>query len=220
MDGETLALEKPGRKHQTFAAAFFRHFDAEQAYVEAGYNGAAKNRPTNICNLLKNPHMRACMQAEYERLRRKVDLDQQMHAIEVCRLAYSNMRDVCEWDETGVRVKPSAALSEAAARTIQKVTSRTRTRMQGTGEDATPVVEVETEISLHSKTAALDLLHRMYDKSHALRTELEAKLRAVAQVAARYVPAEEMPRYLAEVRLALGDIAREPEASDAIRAED
>ncbi len=159
-------------------------------------------------------------------MRTKVDLDQETHALEVCRLAYSDMRDVAEWNaETGMRVKDSTTIPEAAARAIQKVTSRTRTRVVQQDGQSYPETVVETEVALHPKYQALDLLARMYDKGQTLRVELEAKLRAIAAVAVKFVPEAAMAQYLAEVRIALGDIANglpeaEPVQAFALSAEE
>lgn len=198
-------------RHAKFVEEFFIDCDVDRAYAAVGYQGKPGwSRRSSIGQLCSNPLVQVQMRAKLAELRRKVDLDQQQHAIAVCELAYSDLRDVASWDATGLRLHPSDTLSPAAARTIQKVTSRTRTRMEVRNGEATPLTEVETEVVLHPKMHALDLLHRMYDKSQALRTELEAKLRAIAQVGARYVPEAEMSRYLAEVRLALGDLGETP----------
>ncbi len=196
-------------RHERFVQEYFTHWDAERAYLAVGYNGKEGHaRSAAIGDLLRRLDVQTRMQAQFQRLRQAVALDQQSHAREVCRLAYSDLRELAEWGPQGIRLKPSDEISPDAARTVQRVTSKTRTRMvrNADGEDV-PETETDVDIQLHSKTTALDLLHRMYDKSQALRIELEAKLRSVAAVAVRYVPEADRARYLAEVRLALGDIA-------------
>lgn len=211
MGGTTLSLraEDVAERYERFVQEYFCHWDAERAYLAVGYNGKeGHTRDAAIGNLLRRVDVQARMQAHFVRLRESVALDQQSHAEEVCRLAYSDLRQLAEWGPSGVKLKPSAEIPLDAARAVQRVTSKTKTRMVRTpdGEEI-PETEVDVDIQLHSKTAALDLLHRMYDKSQALRLELEAKLRAVAGVAVRYVPESVRAQYLAEVRLALGDIA-------------
>lgn len=208
--GATTALSTELR-HARFVEEFFVDFDSERAYLAAGYTAkVGHSRLVSVGGLLANPDVQTRMREKLQELRRKVDLDQQTHAVEVCRLAYSDMREVAEWDGSGVRVKPSHEISEAAARTIQKVTSRTRTRRIGKGDDAELVTETEVDVQLHSKNAALDLLQRMYHSAQALRTELMHKLQALAQLAARYVPEDQLPRFLAEARIILGDFPDEP----------
>jgi hypothetical protein len=89
-----------------------------------------------------------------------------------------------------------------------------------TGEER-PVTETHTQLTMHPKVPALQVLHTMFDKGASIQQHLEGKLREFAGIAAQYVPAEDHGRYLTAVRLVLGDAADDvPDASVAAALSD
>jgi Terminase small subunit len=76
---------------------------------------------------------------------------------ELCRIAFVDIRNVCQWDANGVTPHDSTTLSEVVAATIKKVTHRRTTRLDKQGNE---IVEETTSIELHDKLAALDKLMR------------------------------------------------------------
>lgn len=198
-------------RHKRFAIEFFKDFDALAAYDRTpGYQAANKkmNRYNAVSELMARPEVQQFLNAEFTRLQQRVSLEQEEHVKAVCELAYSDLRELCTWGPDGVILKDSQEIPASAARTVKSVKSLTTTRVIPR-RDAPPIEETNTrvDIHLHDKVAAQSLLHTMFDKGQATRMALEVKLRALAALAGKYIPAGDHARYLAEVRLVLGDVS-------------
>jgi hypothetical protein len=76
---------------------------------------------------------------------------------EIRRLAFSDITDVVSWDAHGVRVRPSAQLSEDARRAIHEVVEEETTIPQRHGD---PIVKRRVRVRLHGKVEALTLMGR------------------------------------------------------------
>ena len=216
--GRLHPSDRVAQKHRRFAQEFFVDCDGPAAYKRTGYKGTSANVVRNeVVRLLWNPHVQQCLAEEFARLQARAQLDQERHALEVCRVAYSDLRDVCAWGPDGVQFKDSAALSPEAARTVQSVKSTTRTRLVSVGKALVPETETRIELTLHPKVPALALLQTMFEKGQATRQALEVKLRALAALAGQYVPRSAHAQYLAEVRLVLGDVPAALSGPDASR---
>jgi hypothetical protein len=195
-------------RHRQFAMEFFKDFDAGAAYERCGYiSRNPRVKAVSIHTLMARPTVQRYLAAEFANLQQRVRLQQEEHARAVMELAYSDLRDLCSWGPDGVQLKDSATIPPAAARAVQSVKS-TKTTRTIPRDNAPPIEETKTlvDIQLHSKVAAQSLLHTMFDKGQATFQALEVQLRALAALAGRYIPAGDHARYLADVRLVLGDV--------------
>jgi hypothetical protein len=198
----------PDIRHRQFAMEFFKDFDATAASERCGYHSSNPRAKAQLVHkLMVHPRVQRYMAAEFAKLQQRIALEQEQHARAVMELAYSDLRDLCAWGPDGVILKDSATIPPEAARAVQSVKSTKTTRVIPR-ENAPPIEETKTlvDIQLHSKVAAQSLLHTMFDKGQATRQALEVKLRALAALAGRYIPAGDHARYLADVRMVLDDV--------------
>ena len=94
------------------------------------------------------------------------------------RLAFSDLRDVADWDESGVRVIPKAEPTDDAARSLDEIVEhRTRRittrRTKDGGEVETVTEERQVRVKLHDKIAALTALSKflgILEKGEAAET--------------------------------------------------
>jgi phage terminase small subunit len=124
-------------------------FNGEQAAIKAGYS-AKTARSTAHENLTK-PYIAAAVEKAVRAKLRNIDRLSVKWLDEVCRLAFSDIRQVATFDEHGVAFKADSELTDDAARAIETVES-TVTKPK-TGE-----VIVNRKIRLHSKASALAML--------------------------------------------------------------
>jgi phage terminase small subunit len=139
-------------RYKLFADAYIVNgFNATQAAKDAGYSektayaqGHRLLKVAEVDMLIKNGIKAALSNADKLTLK---------WMTEVCRLAFSDIRDITEFDGKGVRVKSASELSDDAARTIESIEHTTTTK--GIKD---PVTTVSVKTRLHSKTKALELL--------------------------------------------------------------
>lgn len=138
-------------------AAFVKAFlsgrtrgNAMQSAIAAGYSSKGAN--VAAARLFH----RATVQKAIAKHMQADDVTVERWLAEVRRIAFSDVRDVVTWDESGVQIKASAELSDDAARMVAEVTEETRT-IPGGGR-AGPTTERRLKVKLHDKLAALTLL--------------------------------------------------------------
>jgi phage terminase small subunit len=146
---------KPLRdKQQRFIEEYLIDLNATQAAVRAGYSAKTAHEIGQE-NLRKPAIAFAINQAKLAQSERtSITADQTLQ--EYASIAFSDMREHAVWGPDGVTLKPSATLSDAAAKAVQEVSSvtKTRTYSPSAGESVT-TVEVHTRIKLYNKQAAL-----------------------------------------------------------------
>jgi hypothetical protein len=150
--------------YKRFAQEFFVDCDAQAAYLRAGYKAKRGDSARHaVARLLTNVTVQQCLANEFARLQARLNLQQDRATLETCRLAYSNITQMCSWDGGGVVVVPSAQIPEDAQAAIQEV-SRVEKIRQWAGADGAPVTEtdVRTRVKLHPKVPALAQLHEMF----------------------------------------------------------
>ena len=124
-------------------------FNATQAALDAGYS--VKTARSIGSELLTFPDVAAAVEKAVRAKLRNIDRLSVKWLDEVCRLAFSDIREVATFDEHGVAFKADSELTDDAARAIESVESTVTTPK--TGE-----VIVNRKVRLHSKASALAML--------------------------------------------------------------
>jgi hypothetical protein len=135
----------------------------------------------------------------------RLELQQDRAMLEICRLAYSDMRQVAKWGPWGVELKESDELPDDVASALQDVKSKrkTRTWLNDNGEPVSEE-EVDTQIKLHPKAQGLKMLQEFFRRGDPLSAEAEAKMQALLMIMAQYVDRDRLEAFRAHVRVAFG----------------
>lgn len=132
-----------------------------QAYKDAGYKAGNNNSAAvSAHQLFKNAKVQKYFAWRLEQIRRatNMDVNQQRVVLELNRLAFSKISDVCNWDENGViTVKNVDDLSDDALASIKKIRCIHSVR---TDKDGNETETTTLEIEQHDKKAALEILAR------------------------------------------------------------
>jgi len=130
-------------KNEAFVNAYFVHeMDGHAAAIAAGYS--PKSARSIASQLLNKPLI---MNEIHKRLRhnaKKADITSERVLAELGTIGFSDLRDLLELSEDGVRLKSSGEISEDAARALAAI-KETRNGL---------------EVRLHDKKGALELLGR------------------------------------------------------------
>jgi phage terminase small subunit len=142
------------KKSDELCIAFAREYHVDRngtrAARAAGLAGDENVLAITASRLLKDPRVkRELARARRERAKRTgVSADQVVR--ELARLGFSDIRDICEWDEGGnLRIKASDKIPRKIARAIKEITER-----------VTEAGTVITTVKLHDKVKPLELLGR------------------------------------------------------------
>ncbi len=127
-----------------------------RAAIRAGYaKGGAKQ---SVHRALQSPLVQAALEEEREKIagraRKKFGISRDRILREVSHMAFSRLTDVLEWDENGVRLKPSEELTPAAAAALHAL-EITDTQIFD-GEGGVVGVKRKTKVRMHPKLAALE----------------------------------------------------------------
>lgn len=133
-----------------FVDEYLVDLNATQAAIRAGYS--EKSAASQAHELLKNPKVEAAIQAKRARLSKKLEISTERVLNELARVAFSDMRNVAEWNAGGVDFKDSSTLSDDVAAAVSEVSSDTTRSKDG--------VTVKHKIKLHDKMRALEMLSR------------------------------------------------------------
>lgn len=140
-------------KHVAFAGFYAASFNREESAIKAGYS--PKSADKIATQLIANPSVRPILAAEIKKRIEAAELNSQMILRELARIAFSDIRDVMSWGESGgIKLKPSAELDEGAARAIESITETI------TETDAGRTIR--REVKMHSKLSALDKLAKVF----------------------------------------------------------
>ena len=193
-------------RYRMFAAEFFKDCDAHAAYKRAGYKGKSDSVVCSaVAQLFVNTKVQQHLQAEFARLQSRTEIQQDRTMLEVCRLAYSDLRQVASWGPDGVDLHESSELSEDAAASVQDVQSVKKTRtIPQKGKDPITEEEVRTRIKLHPKEPALKMLQEFFRRGDPLSLEAEAKVQALLIIMAQYVDKGRLTAFRAHVLAAFG----------------
>lgn len=144
-------------------AEFVRHYlislDATKSAIAAGYS--EKTAGQLGYQLLQNPSISDALRKAMEQRANRLELKADVILSEVLKLALSDIRRVCEFDdEKGVTLKSSSEIEADVAATILSIESRRETRWEGKLGAREPVHITTTKFKLHDKLRALDLAGR------------------------------------------------------------
>jgi phage terminase small subunit len=147
-----MAARKLSPKQQRFVDEYCIDLNAAAAYRRAGYK-VKNDRVASVegHRLLANPSIAAAIAAAQaaRSVRTQITADRVLQ--EIALLAFSDLGEVLDFSGDSVRLRPGAAIPEAARRAISSV--KVKRYAEGHGDDAREV-EV-TEFKLWSKDAAL-----------------------------------------------------------------
>jgi phage terminase small subunit len=131
-------------KQARFVEEYLLDLNATQAAIRAGYS--RKRAGARGYLLMRHPDVAAAVTAaQHERSRRTAITAGQV-LIELARIAFADLRDFVEWDDTKIEILSSKDLSTDAARAVAEVTY---SKSGGA-----------TKVKLHDKKAALEALAR------------------------------------------------------------
>lgn len=150
-------MDRLTAKEQRFVDEYLIDGNGTRAAIAAGYS---PNTALSIASEnLRKPDIARAVAERQLALRQKVQVRQEDVLREACRIAFSDIRNVADFGENGVRFFDSDELSEDASRTIAEVTSKTRTLPGKRNEE--PVYEVERKIKMYDKLRALELVAKL-----------------------------------------------------------
>ena len=145
-------------KEQRLIDEYLIDGNATRAAIAAGYS--PNSASVIALETLRKPQVASALAERRLALSQKVQIRQEDVLREAIRLAFSDIRNIAEFGEQGVRFFDSNELSEDAARSIAEVTSKTRT-VQGRRKDDDGYVEVERKVKMYDKLGALKLVAQM-----------------------------------------------------------
>lgn len=145
-------------KEQRFVDEYLVDANGTRSAIAAGYS--PNTARSTAVEILAKPNIARAMAERQLALRQKVHVRQEDVLREACRIAFSDIRNVADFGENGVRFFNSEELSEDAARTIAEVTSKTRT-IAGRRKDDEGFIEVERKVKMYDKLRALELVAKI-----------------------------------------------------------
>lgn len=127
--------------------------NATQAAIAAGYSASTAKQQGS--RLLTNADVADAIEAGRAQLTAKAEITAERWLEEVAALAFGSLADVVEWDDEGVRLKPSGDLTaeEKAALTALEFTVDELEL-----EDGHVIRKIKAKAKQHSKVRALELL--------------------------------------------------------------
>lgn len=106
-------------KQKRFVAEYLKDLNATQAAIRTGYS--EKTAQEQSSRLLSKVIIQEAIQKEMNKRAKKTEVTQEMIVNELKRIAFSGMKNVASWNESGVRFKPSEDLSDDDAASVQEV---------------------------------------------------------------------------------------------------
>lgn len=193
-------------RQRLFAKEFFVDCDSTAAVQRAGFKAKTQSALSSVaCRLLASTDVQGYLREAFDALQARLDLQQDRAMLEICRLAYSDLRHVARWGPWGMELAESADLPEDVTSGIQDVTStrKTRTSIAANGNPVEET-EVRTTVKLHPKATALRMLQEFFRRGDPLSAAAEAKVNALILIMAQYVDKERLSAFRAHVWNAFG----------------
>lgn len=142
------------RQRRLFVTEFLVDRNATQAAIRAGYS--PKTAASQGHRLLRNAEILEAIKVGFEQIIQRVELTEDMVLRRLMAIAFADLRDVVQWDESGeIRMIPSAALSDDAAAALREVRSTTSTVTFKDGGERSTVYKA---VKFHDQIKALELL--------------------------------------------------------------
>jgi len=131
---------------ERFVQEYLVDLNATQAAIRAGYSRKAAQQHGS--RVKRRPHVRERIEAAMAERAERTGIRQDRVIAELARLAFSDIRDVADWDGEGVRVKDSQGMGPKQSACIAEIAE-------------TPTKEGrKLRVKLHGKTRALEMLAR------------------------------------------------------------
>lgn len=136
--------KKLTERQKLFIQEFLKDRNATQAVIRAGYS---KNGARSMAvNLLANPNIAQEIDRLSQKRCEKVNVTVNDVLAELAKIAFTDMKDLASWTQSGVEFKPSSQLGNEKTAAISEL-SETVTNAGGT-----------LKIKKHDKVKALELL--------------------------------------------------------------
>lgn len=132
-------------KQSRFVDEFLKDMIAKDAAIRSGYS--KKTADVIGYQLLHNPLVSAEIQRRIAKVSKKVEITKERILAEYAKIAFSNMQDLADWNQSGVTLKPSDELTRRKSAAISEVSET----VNNAGFKA-------LKIKLHDKKGALDSL--------------------------------------------------------------
>jgi len=141
-----------------FVANYLVTLNAKRAAIAAGYS--EKTAEEQGYQLLRNPSVSKALRRAMARRAKRLELTADNVLREIARIAFSDIRAICTFDELrGVTFKSSDVIHSDAAAAIQSVQTDVSTKSGGRYTDES-IITTTTKVKLHDKMKALDLAGR------------------------------------------------------------
>lgn len=131
-------------KQQKFAETFAETGQVKKSAIEAGYSPNTASQIGQI--LLQKPHVAMAIRQRRELLAASLGIEPSDILQEMAAIAFSDISQVCEFDDDGVSLKPSSELSPFVLKGISKV-KMTKTKFGN-----------NVHVEMHDKIRALEKL--------------------------------------------------------------
>lgn len=148
-------IKKLTAKQHQFAREFIVDLNATAAYQRV-YGCSEAVARASASRLLADVNISSYIQQLQQQRSHRTQITADRVLTEIARVAFSNITDVVEFDESGVRFKSSTEIDDEVKSAIVEVSSDV-TYSRG-GEDGEMEPTVKRKVKMHNKLQALDLL--------------------------------------------------------------
>jgi len=174
------------------------------AAIRAGYSPASAE--VQASRLLRSDKVRAAVREAKEALSSELNISRRAVLEEIASIAFGRITDTVEWGDFGVRLRPSAQLTDRQAAAIAEISEAPPDRQQrlpGLEDDPQTRLVGRLRVKMHDKLGALAQLARHFNlysdeapppPGESLEIKLSPELAALArQVANELVRREVRP---------------------------
>lgn len=138
-------------KQRFFCREYLRDFNATQAAIRAGYS--RKTAGSIGGENLQKPEIQALIKTYAEQLNERTGNDIERIITELQLIAFGGLKDVADWNESGLQVRASDEMDDEARLVSEITESRTVTK-----DETISTIKVK----LYDKLRALDMLGRYH----------------------------------------------------------
>jgi phage terminase small subunit len=135
-------------RQKRFVQEYVKDFNGSQAAIRAGYS--KKGSCVMASQLLIIPKVSELIKASTEKKTSEAEMERARIIRELKRIAFGSMKDIADWNGSGVEYKDSASLSDDVLASISSV------------EESTNAHGGSLKIKQHDKIAAMKLLGKHY----------------------------------------------------------
>ena len=150
-------------KQKRFCEEYIKDCNATQAYLRAGYRGSTGTAEVESHKLLRNPKIQAYIQQIQKARSSRTEIDADRVLLELAKIAFSDIKNVFELTEEGLRLKPLDQMSDEVSGAIESLECVTTETEAGS--------RTAVKVRLHSKLTALGAIAKLIgmDKEAAIK---------------------------------------------------